>query len=43
MLAPKELKDVHPLGKSPVITDGADTIAETGATKGSANGGHCVR
>lgn len=31
MLAPKELKDVHPLGKSPVITDGADTIAETGA------------
>lgn len=31
MLAPKELRAVHPLGKSPVITDGANTIAETGA------------
>jgi glutathione S-transferase len=31
MLAPPELKAVHPLGKSPVITDGADTVAETGA------------
>jgi glutathione S-transferase len=31
MLAPKELRDVHPLGKSPVITDGDDTVAETGA------------
>lgn len=31
MLAPKELKDVHPLGKSPVITDGRHTIAESGA------------
>lgn len=30
MLAPKELRAVHPLGKSPVITDGANTIAETG-------------
>ncbi|KAI8892995.1 glutathione S-transferase [Globomyces pollinis-pini] len=30
-LAPKELKDVHPLGKSPVITDGDSTIAESGA------------
>jgi len=30
-LAPPELKDVHPLGKSPVITDGAVTIAESGA------------
>jgi glutathione S-transferase len=30
-LAPPELKDVHPLGKSPVITDGAETIAESGA------------
>ncbi|MDP5130215.1 MAG: glutathione S-transferase [Paraglaciecola sp.] len=30
-LAPKELKQVHPLGKSPVITDGAITIAESGA------------
>ena len=31
MLAPPELLRVHPLGKSPVITDGARTIAETGA------------
>ncbi len=31
MLAPPELHAVHPLGKSPVITDGAHTIAETGA------------
>ena len=31
MLAPPELHAVHPLGKSPVITDGARTIAETGA------------
>ena len=30
-LAPPELKIVHPLGKSPVITDGAETIAESGA------------
>jgi len=30
MLAPPELKKVHPLGKSPVITDGGRTIAESG-------------
>jgi len=30
-LAPPELKEVHPLGKSPVITDGDLTIAESGA------------
>ena len=30
-LAPPELKRVHPLGKSPVITDGAHTLAESGA------------
>jgi glutathione S-transferase len=30
-LAPPELKEVHPLGKSPVITDGDITIAESGA------------
>ncbi len=30
-LAPAALKAVHPLGKSPVITDGGRTIAETGA------------
>ena len=31
MLAPPELLQVHPLGKSPVITDGAVTVAESGA------------
>src|SRR5262245_59695496 len=30
-LAPPELREVHPLGKSPVITEGAKTIAESGA------------
>ncbi|WP_116807907.1 glutathione S-transferase [Steroidobacter cummioxidans] len=30
MLAPPELKQVHPLGKSPVITDGGRTVAESG-------------
>lgn len=29
--APKTLKAVHPLGKSPVITDGDITVAESGA------------
>ena len=31
MLAPPELRAIHPLGKSPVITDGEATLAETGA------------
>ncbi|WP_211461015.1 glutathione S-transferase [Collimonas silvisoli] len=31
MLAPAALKAVHPLGKAPVITDGDNTIAESGA------------
>ena len=31
MLAPPELRAVHPLGKSPVITDGEITVAESGA------------
>ena len=31
MLAPPELMKVHPLGKSPVITDDGLTIAESGA------------
>lgn len=31
MLAPPELREVHPLGKSPVITDGLFTLAESGA------------
>jgi glutathione S-transferase len=30
-LAPASLRAIHPLGKSPVITDGAATIAESGA------------
>jgi glutathione S-transferase len=30
-LAPPELKAVHPLGKSPVITDDGETIIESGA------------
>lgn len=29
--APKELLDVHPLGKAPIITDGDVTLAESGA------------
>ena len=31
MLAPAELRQVHPLGKSPVVTDGDLTLAESGA------------
>ena len=31
MLAPPELRAVHPLGKSPVVTDGDVTVAESGA------------
>ena len=30
-LAPPELLAVHPLGKSPVLTDGTQTVAESGA------------
>ncbi|KGI78218.1 glutathione S-transferase [Oleiagrimonas soli] len=30
-LAPAALRQVHPLGKAPVITDGAFTLAESGA------------
>jgi glutathione S-transferase len=30
-LAPPELKAVHPLGKSPVVTDGGRTVIESGA------------
>jgi glutathione S-transferase len=30
-LAPPELRAVHPLGKSPVITDEGNTVAESGA------------
>lgn len=31
MRAPKELRAIHPLGKSPVITDNGQVIAESGA------------
>ena len=31
MLAPLELKKVHPLGKSPVVVDGEHVLAESGA------------
>ncbi|CAM2150200.1 glutathione S-transferase family protein [Paraburkholderia tropica] len=31
MLAPPALRAVHPLGKSPVVTDGEHTLAESGA------------
>jgi glutathione S-transferase len=31
MLAPPELRAVHPLGKSPVVSDGELTLAESGA------------
>jgi glutathione S-transferase len=31
MLAPPELRAVHPLGKSPVVTDEGQTLAESGA------------
>lgn len=31
MLAPPELRQIHPLGKSPVISDGTTVVAESGA------------
>ena len=31
MRAPPELREIHPLGKSPVITDGDTVVAESGA------------
>ena len=30
-LAPADFKQLHPLGKSPVITDGDTVVAESGA------------
>jgi glutathione S-transferase len=30
-MAPEELKQIHPLGKSPIITEGEKVIAESGA------------
>jgi glutathione S-transferase len=31
LLAPPELRRIHPLGKSPVVTDGGQALAESGA------------
>jgi glutathione S-transferase len=31
LLAPPQLRSIHPLGKSPVVTDGGQTLAESGA------------
>ena len=31
LLAPPELRRIHPLGKSPVVSDGGQTLAESGA------------
>ncbi len=31
MLAPKQLREIHPLGKAPVVTDEEHTVAESGA------------
>lgn len=31
LLAPPELRAIHPLGKAPVVTDGSHTLAESGA------------
>ncbi|GAA0915132.1 glutathione S-transferase [Luteibacter anthropi] len=31
MLAPKEMRAIHPLGKSPIVVDGDVTVAESGA------------
>ncbi|MFC3717506.1 glutathione S-transferase [Luteimonas soli] len=31
LLAPPELRAIHPLGKSPVVVDGDDVLAESGA------------
>jgi glutathione S-transferase len=31
LAAPRELRDIHPLGKSPVVTEGDVVIAESGA------------
>lgn len=40
MLAPSELKAVHPLGKSPVVVDGSHTVAESGAIMEYLTGRH---
>lgn len=31
LLAPRELREIHPLGKAPVLVDGRHTFAESGA------------
>ncbi|QRW10972.1 glutathione S-transferase [Ceratobasidium sp. AG-Ba] len=42
MLAPPELKAIHPTGTSPVITDGDVVLAESGAIVGKYGGGKFV-
>ena len=42
-LAPPELKQVHPLGKSPVITENGVTVAESGAIVEYLLDAHAVR
>lgn len=38
-LAPKELKNVHPLGTAPVVVDGDITVVESGAIVGESSVG----
>src|SRR3978361_2044479 len=40
MRAPKELRAIHPLGKSPGITDNSHTVAESGAIVEYINGAY---
>jgi glutathione S-transferase len=35
MLAPKEMRNIHPLGKAPILQDGDKIIAESGTIIGS--------
>ncbi len=41
MRAPKELTQIHPLGKSPVITDGDLVVAESGEASASLSYAAC--
>src|SRR5205814_8458535 len=40
MRAPAELRAIHPLGKSPVITDNGNTIAESGPIRKNVHDPH---
>ena len=37
-LAPPELMEIHPLGKSPIVTDGDATLAEAGLQESTGEG-----